>query len=104
MFPCSCCGFLVFDEPPGSYAICPICDWEDDELQLRFPGYPGGANHDSLCVRQSRARSYIPDDANLLKGYRRHAEWRPLRSEECVREPDEREAFIYYWDRSPTDA
>jgi hypothetical protein len=25
-YPCPCCGFLVFDEEPGSFSICPICD------------------------------------------------------------------------------
>ena len=34
--PCPCCGYLVFDEPVGSFDICPICDWEDDDVQLRF--------------------------------------------------------------------
>jgi hypothetical protein len=42
-FPCPCCGYLTFGEPPGSYAICPICFWEDDPVQLRFPTR-GGAN------------------------------------------------------------
>ncbi len=36
-YPCPCCGYLVFTEPPGSYTICPICFWEDDISQLRFP-------------------------------------------------------------------
>jgi len=36
MYPCPCCGYVVFDEPPGSYAIRPICFWEDDLAQLRI--------------------------------------------------------------------
>lgn len=99
MYPCPCCGFIVFIDAPGSYEICPVCEWEDDEVQLRFPGYPGGANHHSLCECQSRARSRIPDDAEVFKGYRRHSRWRPLRPDECIRDPDEREPFVYYWDR-----
>ena len=35
-YPCPGCGYLVFDEPPGSYEICPICFGEDDLAQLRF--------------------------------------------------------------------
>jgi hypothetical protein len=50
--PCPCCGYLVFAEPPGSYEICPICFWEDDELQLRFPTLEGGANSPSLIQAQ----------------------------------------------------
>jgi hypothetical protein len=30
--------------PPGSYEICPVCFWDDDLVQLRWPTYAGGAN------------------------------------------------------------
>ncbi|MBN8460155.1 MAG: hypothetical protein J0M04_20200 [Verrucomicrobia bacterium] len=52
-YPCPCCGHLVFNEPSGSYDICPICFWEDDGLQLAFPMMEGGANSNSLfeCQR-----------------------------------------------------
>ena len=49
--PCPCCGFLTFpsDEPvPGSFLICDICRWEDDDLQFSRPDYQGGANKVSL--------------------------------------------------------
>ncbi|QZZ21630.1 hypothetical protein J5X98_03990 [Leptothermofonsia sichuanensis E412] len=30
LYPCPCCGYLVlFEPPPGTYLICPICFWED---------------------------------------------------------------------------
>lgn len=47
-FPCPCCGYLVFERQPGSSATCPICRWEDDLAQLRFPRMPGSANSVSL--------------------------------------------------------
>ena len=53
MFPCPCCGYLVFAEKPGSYEICPICFWEDDVSQLRFPTMGGGANRPSLREAQA---------------------------------------------------
>ena len=52
MYTCPCCGYEVFDEPPGSYDICPICFWEDDALQLYFPLTGGGANRLSLAAAQ----------------------------------------------------
>ncbi len=52
VYPCPCCGYLVFAEPPGSWDICPICFWEDDLSQLRFPSISGGANHVSLLEGQ----------------------------------------------------
>jgi hypothetical protein len=48
-WPCPCCGHLTLDEePPGTYDICPVCWWEDDDLQFENPDYRGGANEVSL--------------------------------------------------------
>lgn len=52
-FPCPCCGWVVFEEPPGSYDICPVCDWEDDLAQLRFPRMDWGPNRRSLVDSQA---------------------------------------------------
>jgi hypothetical protein len=52
-YPCPCCGYLVFDRAPGSYALCPICYWEDDALQLEFATtLAGGANQLTLAAAQ----------------------------------------------------
>lgn len=103
-FPCPCCGFLVFSEPAGSFDICPLCAWEDDSVQLEAPGYPGGANRDSLCQAQRRG-GWDRLDRDLFQGYRRAPGWRPLRDEECTRDAPRAEsasqaADVYYWQRS----
>jgi hypothetical protein len=82
-YPCPACGFEVFDEPAGSYAICPVCDWEDDELQLRFPAMRGGANKDSLFEWQKQALERLPPDVVVHQGHDRCPDWRPLTAEEC---------------------
>ncbi|WP_092978661.1 CPCC family cysteine-rich protein [Actinopolyspora lacussalsi] len=51
-YPCPCCGRLVHDQPPGSYLICPVCGWEDDLIQLRWPHRTRGANRSSLVEAQ----------------------------------------------------
>ena len=51
-YPCPCCGHLTMGEPPGSFDICPVCFWEDDAIQLRWPDYAGGANGPSLVDAQ----------------------------------------------------
>src|SRR6185503_8460298 len=84
-FPCSCCGFIVFDEPAGSFEICPLCGWQDDPVQIAAPGYAGGANKDSLCTAQRRA-GWHELRHNSLKGYRRAPDWRPVKPEECTSE------------------
>jgi len=54
MHPCPCCGHLTLPEPPtGTYFICPVCFWEDDNVQFHDPDYEGGANRVSL--NQARA-------------------------------------------------
>lgn len=53
-YPCPVCGYLVFDEPPGSYAVCPVCNWEDDALQLEYATtLAGGANAYTLLMRNT---------------------------------------------------
>ena len=48
-YSCPCCGFLTFDEKPcGNFDICPVCYWEDDDIQNKNPDFVGGANGISL--------------------------------------------------------
>jgi predicted amidohydrolase len=85
MYPCPCCGYLVHDEPPGSYNICKICFWEDDISQLRFPEMAGGANGVSLIQAQKnfvsigaceeRIRQHVRQP---LSGEERDPTWRPI--------------------------
>jgi hypothetical protein len=52
--PCPCCSCLTLeDPPPGTFAICPVCFWEDDDVQFRDPDYAGGAN--AVSLREARA-------------------------------------------------
>lgn len=57
-FPCVCCGHLTMGEPPGSYDICPVCFWEDDQVQLRWPDWAGGANRPSLIEAQANVAAF----------------------------------------------
>jgi hypothetical protein len=51
--PCPCCRFLTLaGAPPGTFEICPICSWQDDDVQFGDPDYGGGSNQVSL--RQAR--------------------------------------------------
>jgi hypothetical protein len=77
-YPCPSCGFLVFDEPSGSYDICPICNWEDDHVQLAHPIMRGGTNSGSLLDYQQRIIAQLPPDVREYGDYKRHSDWRPL--------------------------
>lgn len=48
-YPCPCCGFLTLsDDTHFSFEICPVCNWEDDDIQFYNPDFRGGANSQSL--------------------------------------------------------
>ena len=61
--PCPCCGFLTLpDAPPGTFAICPVCRWEDDNVQYDDVNYEGGANRVSLRQAQENFRAHGASD------------------------------------------
>ncbi len=68
-FPCPCCGHLVFDREPGYHQICPICLWEDELAQLRFPAMPGISNCVSLVDAQiNYQRIGVAERKNIGQG------------------------------------
>lgn len=113
--PCPCCGYLVFDEPPGSYDICSICFWEDDHVQLRFPTLEGGANKLSLIQSQLNFPKFGACEERFRKDVRRpkktdlrDLEWRMIDgSRDSFEEPitDSKQftpypddgTTLYYW-------
>lgn len=86
-YPCPCCGFVVFQREPGSYELCPVCDWEDDAVQLRYP-LAGGASA-PLADQQERFLRTLTDEklAQLNRqGLKRCSDWRPLRVSDVDRQ------------------
>jgi len=84
-YPCVCCGHLTMEEPPGSHQICPVCRWEDDAVQLRWPDWPGGANKPSLLTAQQNFQRYGARDERAVEHVRpasddeaRDPNWRPI--------------------------
>lgn len=46
---CPCCRMLTLAaRPTGTFEICPMCRWEDDNLKYHDVDYAGGANRVSL--------------------------------------------------------
>lgn len=50
---CPVCKKHTFKEN-DCFEICPVCGWEDDGLQRKYPDYPEGANGMSLNERRKR--------------------------------------------------
>jgi hypothetical protein len=62
-YPCPCCDFLTLTEPPtGTFAICPVCRWEDDNIQCEDLNYAGGANRVSLSKARDNFRLHGKSD------------------------------------------
>ena len=43
-FKCDCCGYYTLVEE--SDEICPVCGWQEDNVQRRYPDSTGGANYE----------------------------------------------------------
>ena len=108
--PCPSCGFLVFEDAPGSYDICPICGWEDDAAQLANPASRGGANGESLSDAQLEALTEYPLGVRDSDGFVRDPRFRPLSNGELteyalsVKEGSpwpNKATETYYWRTSP---
>ena len=118
-FPCPCCGHLVHDQLPGFHQVCPICGWEDDLTQLRFPQMPGSSNTVSLAEAQHNYRSYGASERRNagntrtpVDGESVEANWRPLDpSLDNIEQPTRGTSYadsypwpdttvLYYWRRT----
>ena len=44
---CPCCGLKTLDPEDSAFEICPVCFWENDPSQVRYPDETG-ANDISL--------------------------------------------------------
>lgn len=65
-FRCPCCAFRTLDEEPsGTYEICHVCGWEDDNVQFDDPDFRGGANRNSLNECRAEFRLRLKNDPSL---------------------------------------
>jgi hypothetical protein len=72
MYPCPCCGFLTIGEqPPGTFEICSVCFWEDDNVQFDDPDYAGGANKVSLNEARRSFAAFGAKSKEALKFVRK---------------------------------
>ena len=57
--------------PKGTYEICEICAWEQDDVQESDPNYSGGANHPSLRQAQKNFEQFGASDKIHLEMVRK---------------------------------
>ncbi len=64
-FRCKCCGYYTLSEKPldlekypGTFEICPVCDWEDDSQQFLNPDKNFGPNGVSLNEAKANFKKF----------------------------------------------
>jgi len=86
LYTCSCCGYKTKSTPYfGSYEICPVCFWEDDDSQVENPDMAGGANPMSLRDAQKNFKKVGACEIAMLQhvvkdrsGYELDSKWKAL--------------------------
>lgn len=70
-YPCACCGFLTMSESQsGTFEICPVCFWEDDNVQFNNIDFTGGANEESLRKARQNFKKFKASSSKFLKNIR----------------------------------
>jgi hypothetical protein len=85
-FTCPCCGYKTFSHPPnGSFEICEVCFWEDEEAQLEDPDFRGGANKVSLRQGQINFLQFGASEKQMVPNVRlpndsepKDEKWKPF--------------------------
>lgn len=75
-YTCPVCGYKVFEQSPGSDAICPICFWQDDLIDLEKMYEPVGPNKVSLEQAQKNYKEFGASEKRFLQ------QVRPVKDEE----------------------
>ncbi len=86
LFTCPCCGYKTLSEKAsGTFEICDICFWEDDNIQLDDPNYEGGANRVSLKQGQKNFLEFGACEKSCIDNIRKPNKndikdptWKPL--------------------------
>lgn len=70
-YPCPCCGFLTLSEDTHeTFEICPVCNWEDDDVQFNNPDFRGGANQESLNEARENFKKFGASAQKFIKQVR----------------------------------
>ena len=98
-YTCVCCGHRVFDAL-FNFEICPVCGWEDDPLQIRYP-LEKGAN--KVCLVEAQVN--FGKTGVIYKGFLNFADgkkyeidskWRRFKKSDKVEIREEGVAEIIY--------
>jgi hypothetical protein len=71
-YKCVCChNYSLSEAPPGTFEVCPVCFWEDDNVQFNDHTYEGGANSISLTKARENYKNIGAISGDCLKHVRK---------------------------------
>jgi hypothetical protein len=53
-----------------TFEICPVCNWEDDDVQFNNPDFRGGANQESLNEAKKNYKKFGASAQKYIKAVR----------------------------------
>lgn len=53
-----------------TFEICPVCNWEDDDVQFNDPDFRGGANEESLNEARENYKQFGAVSKRFIKEVR----------------------------------
>ena len=68
-YKCPCCGNYTLSEV-DSFEVCPVCYWEDDNLQRLSPELEGGANKVNLINARKNYKKFNACEESFIKNVR----------------------------------
>jgi hypothetical protein len=71
-YPCPVCKNLTRGEKEyGTYDVCPVCFWEDDDYQTDDPESDGGANEVSLIEARENFKKFGAIEKRFINDVRK---------------------------------
>ena len=89
--PCPCCGYLTLPATFPTDLICPVCFWEDNQVQFIYPEEEGGPNGCSLKIARENYKKFGAKEERVIKNTRKPRKYEIPKSDKEYFLPDKKD-------------